>query len=110
MDIHCRYCGEPWEHDSLHNMGERIGMDLEYFPAAERFKALGCKAFRPDTGRLREIAGLPSKPKHCTRASILPADMLRHIADSQDMSAYPEEWADPVDIGYMLEIAEEMFG
>jgi hypothetical protein len=36
--------------------------------------------------------------------------MLRHIADSQDMSAYPEEWADPVEIENMLEIAEEMFG
>ena len=110
MDIHCRYCGEPWEHDNLHDMGELVGVDLGYFLAAKSFKALGCNAFRPTTGRLRELAGLPPKPRHCTAEPILPADMLRHIADSQDMSAYPEEWADPVDIGYMLEIAEEMFG
>jgi len=20
MDIHCRYCGEPWDHDELHEI------------------------------------------------------------------------------------------
>ena len=20
MDIHCKYCGEPWDHDELHDM------------------------------------------------------------------------------------------
>jgi hypothetical protein len=22
MDIHCRYCGEPWELDTLHEFGD----------------------------------------------------------------------------------------
>lgn len=109
MDIHCRHCGEPWDHGELNDMESHTGEAVTYLQAAERFKALGCNAFSPNTGSLRERAGLPPKPKHCTMAPILPADMLRHIADSQDMSTSPEEWADPVEIEIMLEVAEEMF-
>ncbi len=110
MDIHCRYCGEPWDNDELHDMESHMGEAVTYLQAAERFKALGCNAFRPTTGRLRELAGLPPKPRHCTAEPILPAEMLRHVADSQDMSDYPDEWHSPEDIEFMLEIAEEMFG
>jgi len=109
MDIYCRYCGEPWDHDELHEMESHTGEAISYLKAAERFKALGCNAFSPDTGRLREIAGLSSKPKHCTVAPILPDEMLRYIAELQDISPYPEEWPSPDDSGCMLEIVEEMF-
>ena len=108
MDIYCGYCGEPWDNDELHDMESHMGENMPYLQAAKRFKALGCNAFSPDTGMLREKAGLPSKPKHCTIQPILPTDMLRHVRDLQDMSDYPDEWADPVEIGYMLEAIEEI--
>ena len=106
MDIYCRYCGEPWDNDELHDMEEHIGESMSYLEAVRRFKALGCRAFRPDTGRLRELAGLPSKPKHCTASSVLHHNMLRYIADSQDSSDYPDEWESPADIMFMLEVSE----
>ena len=42
MDIHCRYCGEPWDHDELHDMESWTGHDMSYRQAAKRFKELGC--------------------------------------------------------------------
>ena len=27
MDIHCRYCGEPWDHDELHDMEDACYKD-----------------------------------------------------------------------------------
>ena len=109
MDIHCRHCGEPWDHDELHDMEAHTGEAMTYLQAAERFKALGCNAFSPNTGSLRERAGLPPKPKHCTHEPILSLDMLQNIAALQDMSDYPEEWGGPEDIQFVLEVAEEMF-
>ena len=109
MNIHCRHCGEPWDHDELHEMKGWTGHDMSYRQAAKRFKELGCNAFKPDTGRLRERAGLPAKPKHCTLAPIYDRDMMFNIAMVQDMSDYPEEWNSPEDIEFMLEMATEMF-
>ena len=109
MDIYCKHCGEPWDNDSLHDIEHCTGEDMPYLQAAARFRELGCKAFKPNMGRLRERAGLPSKPKHCTKAPILPDEMLRYVADSQNMSDYPDEWHSPEDIEFMLEVAEEMF-
>ena len=109
MDIHCRHCGEPWDHDELHDMEGWTGDDMTYKQAVQRFKELGCHAFKPDSGRLRERAGLEPKPKHCTLSPIYDRDMMFNIAMVQDMSDYPDEWESPEDIEFMLEMATEMF-
>lgn len=109
MDIHCRHCGEPWDHDELHDMEGWTGDAMTYKQASQRFKELGCNAFKPDTGTLRERAGLEPKPKHCTHSPVYPRQMLELIAVSQDMSDYPDEWESPEDIAFMLEVADEMF-
>lgn len=110
MDLHCRHCGEPWDHDELHYLGEYTGEDMSYKQAVKRFLALGCKAFNPDSGKLRERAGLAPKPEHCTRSPIYPPEMMDMIRQSQDMSPYPDEWMGPDDIECMLELAEDIFG
>lgn len=45
MDIRCPVCGEPWEIDSLHSMGDWIGEDLTFPKARARFMEQGCEAF-----------------------------------------------------------------
>ena len=40
MDIHCRYCGEPWDHDELHEIEGHT-----YKQAAVAFRSYGCGAF-----------------------------------------------------------------
>lgn len=96
MDIHCRHCGEPWDHDELHEIEGWTGEDMTYKQAVKRFKELGCNAFKPDSGR-------------CTLEPIYDRDMMFNIAMVQDMSDYPDEWESPDEIEFMLEIAEEMF-
>ena len=39
MDIHCRYCGEPWDHDTLHEFDD-------YPRRSELFRKLGCPALK----------------------------------------------------------------
>lgn len=45
MDIACPVCGEPWELDSLHEMGDWIGEDLTFEQARVRFAEEGCEAY-----------------------------------------------------------------
>ena len=40
MDIHCPKCGEPWDHDELHDAPD--GMD--YKTASREFRKRGCEA------------------------------------------------------------------
>ena len=40
MDIHCRHCGEPWDHDELHDMEGHT-----YKQASVAFAKYGCGAF-----------------------------------------------------------------
>jgi hypothetical protein len=73
MDIYCPVCGEPWDHDSLHDVaGERYGIpfylneddrrnyrrnpsynsdDYQKFYQAvvKEFQTKGCKAIDPET-------------------------------------------------------------
>tara|TARA_R100001198_G_scaffold46595_1_gene25949 strand:+ start:1017 stop:1313 length:297 start_codon:yes stop_codon:yes gene_type:complete len=90
MDIYCRYCGEPWDNDILHDMEERMGESMSYLEAVRRFKALGCNAFETDTGM------------HCTAAPVLQPNVLLYLSDSQDTSDYPDEWERPEDIMCMI--------
>ena len=44
MDIHCKFCGEPWDHDELHDMLtpeslSKNGQPLPYKEAAALFQA-----------------------------------------------------------------------
>lgn len=47
MDIRCKYCGEPWDVYSLHEMGDYRGggTSFTYEGARKRFYRLGCGAF-----------------------------------------------------------------
>lgn len=108
MDIYCRFCGEPWDHDELHDMSDWIEQDITYKQAAKRFRELGCNAWKPDTGLLRERAGLPAKPKHCTLEPIEPAHIMQGIGIMQDLSPYLDEWGSPDDIECMYEFAETL--
>lgn len=96
MDIHCRHCGEPWDHDELHNMEG----DVPYKEAAKLFSKYGCTVM---------VYGDWPPLLTCKHIPIYPPEMLELIGQSQDMSPYPDEWSSPDDIEMMLEIAEEMF-
>jgi len=93
MDIHCRHCGEPWDHDELHDMYKHT-----YKEAAVAFKTYGCGAFTILGGQ-----------KVCKQWAIYPPEMLELIGQSQDMSPYPDEWQSPDDIECMLGLVEDMF-
>jgi len=45
-DIRCTKCGEPWDIDTLHEMGDWVGETLTFAQARERFYREGCRAFR----------------------------------------------------------------
>lgn len=45
MDIRCPRCGEPWEHDSLHDMPESSIYHRNYARAAQDFQRFGCGLF-----------------------------------------------------------------
>lgn len=90
MDIHCRHCGEPWDHDELHDIE-----DTSYKDAVKLFLKHGCGAFV-----VKEV---------CKNEPIYPPDMMELIRVAQDMSPYPDEWSSPEDIEMMLELAEDIF-
>ena len=41
FDLYCAHCGEPWEHDILHETPRGLG----YMDAAKSFKVQGCGLF-----------------------------------------------------------------
>ncbi len=94
MDIHCRHCGEPWDHDELHNVEGHT-----YKQAAVAFAKYGCGAFHT----------FGSGQHVCIHSPIYPAQMMELIRVAQDMSPYPDEWSSPDEIEMMLEVGEEMF-
>ena len=54
-DIHCKFCGEPWDHDELHDMPTpkslaKNGEPLPYDEAKVLFSKLGCGAFQTNLG------------------------------------------------------------
>lgn len=54
MDIRCRRCAEPWDHDTIHEeVEERAaqGEHADYHTVAAEFRAKGCAAFRAFMGR-----------------------------------------------------------
>ena len=80
-DIHCRHCGEPWDHDELHDMAGHMGSPrkVSYDQAGVRFALLGCGAF--DMG-----------DDVCNNAVCDP-DAADRAAWSHEVFEHPEEWS-----------------
>lgn len=55
MDIKCKYCGEPWDTYTLHEMADYRGTPTKftYEQAYKRFRRLGCGAFEPGSEKCR---------------------------------------------------------
>ena len=45
-DIYCPVCGEPWDHDELHDTG------IPYAEASKRFRRVGCQVFDTKHGEV----------------------------------------------------------
>jgi len=80
MDMLCRHCGEPWDHDELHN-----GYG-PYKVMGERFRKLGCNAFDTDNNE-------PCDRGVVNGGGVLRQALARTIA-MQELSPYPEEWCE----------------
>jgi|TARA_R100001480_G_scaffold73795_1_gene84477 hypothetical protein len=88
LDIHCKYCGEPWDHAELHDMPtpeslSKNGQPLPYKEAAALFSKLGCGAFQTNFGE--------NNPTMC-RASMVDADAAAWAEASHILSDDPDDW------------------
>ena len=47
MDVLCRFCAEPWDHDELHGLSYPLekSRKLPYNLASEKFRTFGCGLF-----------------------------------------------------------------
>ena len=81
FDLYCAHCGEPWEHDMLHDVE---GMD--YMQAAGAFQVQGCTVFQILRQRIQ------GKGSVCKAERVVSDDELAGINAAHEMSDYPEEW------------------
>ena len=82
MDIICRHCGQPIDHDELHET------KYDYKVMSNLFRIYGCGAFDHVWG---DKPLLPCAwPKNNPKAAELSAAM-------QDISPYAEEWSQDFD-------------
>lgn len=81
MDIACRFCGEPWDHDELHYM-EAGGRALSYAAAGKRFSRYGCEAFNGE-----------ASPDPC-KSGAVDSNAATYATAMQIVSDNPEEWGD----------------
>ena len=80
-DIYCSHCGEPHDHDLLHDLG-----GFTYDAAAILFKTLGCALIdQRDSGQFIESRVCLSKP-------VGGQYSLDAIKAAHDLSDYPDEW------------------
>jgi len=82
MDIICRYCGEPIDHEELHDT------KYDYKVMSNLFRIYGCGAFDHAWG------DRPLVP--CNRYSI-NSNAAALSGAMQDISPYPEEWSQDFD-------------
>jgi len=85
MDIFCRYCGEPWDHDTLHEFGD-------YKKRAKLFAQLGCNALMNE-GEL----------SHACDLEPVNSDVALASATLQDDSPFPDDWLGAEDLVYMMQ-------
>lgn len=52
MDIRCPKCGEPWDHDTLHEYAEDDG--VSYTEKMREFQRVGCEAFHTSHSEVDE--------------------------------------------------------
>ena len=64
MDIHCRFCGEPWDHDTLHEFDD-------YPRRSELFRKLGCPALKYQDSEMTD--------DNCIEAKINGVMILRKL-------------------------------
>ena len=88
MDIHCRFCGEPWDHDELHDQYSPIKEEpISYDIMVKYFKKYGCGAWT-DFGR--------GKRKVCNQGTV-DSEKAWKSAVLQDLSPYPDDWIADMD-------------
>lgn len=88
MDIQCRFCGEPWDHDCLHDAD-----GMTYDEAGKAFAKYGCNALM-----------WPPKFEPCSHDACVDDDELMAIDVLMEMSDYPEEWIGAADLVEMSEV------
>ena len=75
MDIHCRHCGAPTEHETLHDQS------VPYKEAGERFAKYGCGSLWTTT------------PVRCNREEIdIDRDKAVYAQAMQELSPHPGDW------------------
>ena len=102
MDVYCPKCGEPWDHDTIHDVaGAEYGVEYgaegydpdEYqvhFRATQRkFQAEGCVALGGECGPASEatdpVFGLTRQDAAAALYEILGDDMDGAAAELQDL-------------------------
>jgi len=79
-DIYCPHCGEPHEHDLLHDVG-----GFDYDGAARLFKIMGC-------AMLDQQERVFVESRVCTAKPVNGQYSIETIKAAHEMSDYPDEW------------------
>ena len=102
MDVFCPKCGEPWDHDTIHDVaGEEYGVpygtpgydpdeyQVHYRAKQRDFQARGCVALGGECGpastRRDPVFGLTAQEAAGALYEILGDDMDGAMAELQDM-------------------------
>ena len=82
MDINCPRCGEPWDHDCLHEAAAEF--DTTYDKIKTAFRTIGCSAieYGPDAGPTCEVVN------NNTTAAMFAA---------MELSDHADDWASDMD-------------
>lgn len=72
MNIRCRYCGEPWDNDTLHDVYDERDRKVPYARAAKLFRTYGCPAM---DGRAVKCSGAGADPGIGELTDLLGGDM-----------------------------------
>jgi len=75
FDVHCKYCGEPWDNDEFHGCVEDKHFD-SYQKAVKAFISFGC-GFREHT--------------KCS-AEMVDENAASYAQASQILSDHPDDW------------------
>lgn len=77
MDIHCRFCGEPWDHDTLHEFDD-------YPRRSELFRKLGCPALQFEDSEMTD--------DNCFEGKVLAKMRLRKMTREQAEKAVRDRY------------------
>jgi hypothetical protein len=102
MDVYCPVCGEPWDHDTIHDVaGEKYGVpygtpgysgdeySVHYRTVQRDFQARGCAALGGECGpastRRDPVFGLTAQEAAGALYEILGDDMDGAMSELMDM-------------------------